>query len=286
LDQVNYWWLLEPYMKHSAVRSILEQEGYSTYFFATGWDFTDIRDGDHYLRPFPIMFNDLLRAYVEEVTNQQVLQHLHSNLVSIPTFDTHRKIISYQFEMLPKVAENPGPKFVFAHIINPHPPFVYYEDGSPVNPDYPYSLSYAPGLFGSNVEYEASYIAQLIYDNGQILKMIDDILANASTPPIIILQGDHGPGVYANFDSLSHVCLYERYSILNAYYFPDPQPASISMDISPVNSFRLILTNYLGLDYPPLPEKRFFSTGQDFYTFQDVTSQTENACTNLSTSQP
>jgi len=40
---------------HSQVREFLEKQGYRTVFIASGFDFTDIRDGDVYLKPFPIM---------------------------------------------------------------------------------------------------------------------------------------------------------------------------------------------------------------------------------------
>jgi hypothetical protein len=167
---------------------------------------------------------------------------------------------------------------VFSHIVNPHPPFVFDQNGAPINPNYPYSLIYAQGLFGDVPEYRASYLAQLTYDNLLILEMIDGILSNSPTPPIIILQGDHGPGIFSDFNDPENTCLYERYSILNAYYLPDPRPETIPSDISPVNTFRLVLKNYLGLDYSLLPEKRYFSSDRSFYQFQDVTSLTEIPC--------
>ncbi len=288
LNGANYWWLLEPTLKQNAVRSILEREGYQTYFFSSGWDFTDIRNGDHYMKPYPVMLNDFERAFVE-MTNLSFLENVRSRFISLPTYDTHRQIIRYQFQTLPEVARKPGQKFVFSHILNPHPPFVFDQNGGPINPDYPYTLSYSKRLLGTPEEYEASYVAQLKYDNSMILKMIDGILANSAYPPIIILQGDHGPGVFADFDDLNKMCLYERYSILNAYYFPDPRPETIPADIGPVNTFRLIFQQYFGLDTPLLPEKRFFSSNQDFYNFQDfsnfqdISSRTNLACENQST---
>jgi hypothetical protein len=281
LGSANYWWLLGPLLKHNAVRTVLEQAGYKTVFFASGWDFTDIRDGDSYMSPYPIMLNDFERAYIE-ITNLRYLVTGSSDLVSLPSFDTHRRIILYQFQTLPKIASLPGPKFVFAHIVNPHPPFVFDKGGAPINPAYPYSLSYAQGLFGDVSEYRASYLAQLTYDNQLVLKMIDGILSNSPTPPIIIVQGDHGPGIFSDFDNLENTCLYERYSILNAYYLPGSYESdAIPQDISPVNTFRLIFSEYLGLDYPPLPEKRYFSDNNSFYQFQDVTSMTEIPCETL-----
>ncbi len=61
--------------------------------------------------------------------------------IAWPSFNTHRQIISYTFQKLPEVAVIPGPKFVFAHIIAPHPPFVFDKSGNPITPDYTYSLN-------------------------------------------------------------------------------------------------------------------------------------------------
>lgn len=37
-------------------------------------------------------------------------------------------------ELLPEIPQMSGPKFVYAHIINPHPPYVFNVDGT-LNPD-------------------------------------------------------------------------------------------------------------------------------------------------------
>jgi hypothetical protein len=109
----NEWWQLEPLLKHSVVRTLLEQAGYETIFFASGWDFTDIRDGDLYMRPFPLMLDDFERAYVE-MTNLRFLADLSSDLVSLPNYDTHRRIISYQFQTLPELPAS-GRNSFFPH---------------------------------------------------------------------------------------------------------------------------------------------------------------------------
>jgi hypothetical protein len=273
----NLWWPMAGYIQQSAVRSFLEENGYKTIFFASGWDFTDIRDGDYYMHPFPIMLRDFDKAFIQ-LTNLRLLSGLDWRVVSFPSYDTHRQLLSYEFQTLQTVAEIPGPKFIFSHIVSPHPPFVFRNDGSSVNPDYPFSLSYAQGLFGNSESYRQSYIEQLEYINKLTFEMIEGILSNSRTSPIIIIQGDHGPGIYMDYEDVGKACLFERYSILNAFYLPGKDPNIIPEDISPVNSFRIILNSYFNTDLELLPNESYFSSNLTPYQFEDVTGLTEKPC--------
>jgi hypothetical protein len=105
-------------------------------------------------------------------------------------------------------------------------------------------------------------------------------------PPIIIVQGDHGPGTMTNHNSLKKSCLYERYSILNAYYLPGVEKPSIPMDLSPVNSFRFIFNAYFNGDLELLPNRQYFSTSDHFYQFTDVTGQIQETCNSNSDRVP
>jgi hypothetical protein len=115
--------------------------------------------------------------------------------------------------------------------------------------------------------------------NNALLPVIDSIIANSATPPIIILQGDHGPGMYTNWESVDETCLLERFSILNAYFLPGLDNHVLYPGISPVNTFRLILGEYFNADLPLLQDKRFFSTRTTPYNFIDVTDMSEQPCT-------
>jgi hypothetical protein len=74
------------------------------------------------------------------------------------------------------------------------------------------------------------------------------------------------------------VSLYERYSILNAYFLPGVSSDSIPLDISPVNSLRFIFNSYFNTDLELLPNRQYFSTAAHFYEFEDVTGQTQAIC--------
>ena len=57
-----------------------------------------------------------------------------------------RATIAFQLDELEMVAQEPGPKYVFAHILLPHPPFIFLADGT-----------YAPD--------DATFESQLLYTN-------------------------------------------------------------------------------------------------------------------------
>ena len=60
----------------------------------------------------------------------------------------------------------------------------------------------------------------------------------------------------------------EATAILNAYYLPGVGNEALYDEISPVNTFRVILNEYFSANLELLPDRTFFmSTGcQDFYT--------------------
>jgi hypothetical protein len=152
-----------------------------------------------------------------------------------------------------------GPTIVFAHFIIPHPPFVFAADGSPAAPPRSYSLDDGEEFPGTWQEYHTGYAAQVRFVNGMLKKTIDAILSGSSQPPIIILQGDHGPGSDFQWDSPEQSCLWERASIFNAYYFPGGSQG-LYATITPVNSFRVMLNRYFSAGLSPLPDQTFFTS--------------------------
>jgi hypothetical protein len=62
---------------------------------------------------------------------------------------------------------------------------------------------------------------------------------------VIIIQGDHG------------VRDPNRNAILNSYYLPGLPQDTIPADMSPVNSFRLVLNEYFNANLPLLPNHSY-----------------------------
>jgi hypothetical protein len=275
LGDATQWWLVRDTLQHSQVREFLDEQGYRTVFIASGFDFTDIRDGDEFIKPYPLQLNNFDSGFIRS-TNLSALGDM-GHLYSYPSYSTYRRIIQAGFEALPRVAPEAGPKFVFVHITAPHPPFVFDESGNPVNPDTPFTMIDKLRDMVDTATYKQSYIAELKYVNSQTLQAVRAILANSPTPPVIILQGDHGPGLYLN-DEVADTCLYERYSILNAYYLPGRASADLPPTMTPVNSFRLIFNDYFSTHLAMLPDRNFFTNFSHFFIFQEVTGEITPSC--------
>lgn len=162
-----------------------------------------------------------------------------------------------------------GPKFVFFHVLVPHPPYVFDSDGSYVTLAQEEQRSLAE-----------NYRNQVLAANLMIRRLVDGILRGSATPPVIILQGDEGPyprGTTRNsFDwrTASPAQLLEKTGILNAYYLPGTDPKALAPTISPVNSFRVVFNSYFGANLPLLPDRTIRHVSEELpFAFDDITSQ-------------
>lgn len=276
LEDSYLWWPLMGTLKNNQVRSNLEGLGYKTVNTATGWDFTTLEDADYYQKSYPVFLNKFEEMYFQ-MTNLSLLNFLNKFGISTPSYDTHRTTILFQFESLKSAPDLPSPKFVFAHLITPHAPFIFDANGSPLTPDYPFTFSDDRYFISPSSKYRSGYISQLLFINKMVLQTIDSILLKSKTPPIIILQGDHGPGVFIDYHSSDNSCLYERFSILSAYYLPEFSK-NIPDDITSVNTFRLIFNEYFGTDMELLPNRHYFSPSFMMYQFEDVSNRINDSC--------
>jgi hypothetical protein len=98
-------------------------------------------------------------------------------------------------------------------------------------------------------------------------------MASSQQAPIIVIQGDHGSQLYADLNAMESTCYKERMSILNAYYLPGIAADQVSADVTPVNTFRLILKHYFGAPLDHLENKAYFATINAPYSFIDVTNR-------------
>jgi phosphoglycerol transferase MdoB-like AlkP superfamily enzyme len=180
----------------------------------------------------------------------------------------YQEHILSSFNQLAEISSLPGSKFVYFHVLAPHAPFIFDQNG-PITPDKPYYL--VRDFRGTQEERISGYIGQVSYLNWQVEKAIDAILENSSVSPIIIIQGDHGPGIYLN----SKACLRERTSILNAYYLPGVSNNPIYETITPVNSFRIIFNQYFGAQFKLLDDRVYYNGNGEDFKFVDVTQESQ-----------
>ena len=262
---------------NSKVRSLLAQNSYQLISFRNEYKAT-IPSAEIYYDDsqsglaYPVTaFESILIDH----TMARVLSHFpvfNSALIEMP-YDTHRGYILSAFAGLRDVPALDGDYFVYAHIIAPHPPFVFNEEGEVVTHDTPFTLNDANYYIRdhSQKSYITGYRRQIQYVNTLVLETIDAILSRSTTPPIIIIQGDHGPGAHLHWGSLENTIPAERFSILNAYYFPDQEYELLYPSISPVNSFRVLFNHFFGADYALLPDRHYYSSWSFPFDFIEVT---------------
>jgi hypothetical protein len=186
----------------------------------------------------------------------------------------HRDRVNYTLDELGNIKPQEDPLFIFAHIFAPHPPFVFDQDGKSIHPPRSFTRYDANGFMnrgGTQEEYIEMYSGELNYLFNQILIVVDQLLAQSNTPPVIIIQGDHGPGSMVNQSSIENTNLNERLSIMNAYYFPGLDYSTLYPSITPVNSFRVIFNYYFQTNLSLVPDRSYFSTGGSPYQIIDVT---------------
>jgi hypothetical protein len=273
-------------IKFSHLSELLESRGYEVVAFETGYERTELENVDHYwsletevIPQFTSLwrFNAFETLLLESTMARIVFDlrflspDIFRQVMQRTEYQAHRERILFAFDKLDDIATMEGDYFVFAHLISPHPPFVFGSQGKAINPNRAYRIEDGDSYPGDKNEYIKGYKDQLSFINVQVMQVIDRILTTSDTPPIIIIQGDHGPGAYLVWDSAEKTNLKERYGILNAYYFPDGNYDELYPSITPVNSFRSFLNYQFGTDIELLPDESYFAPWMRPYDFVRVT---------------
>ena len=262
--------LLRNLIRDSEVLRLLRKHGYEFVAFSSGYSFTEMNKADIYMCP-----SAALSESQNLLINATPVRPLLAKLLLKSQFDLHRDRLLYIFDQLPRVGKPDTPVFVFAHIMAPHPPFVFGEEGEPIRCDGEFSYrdgSHYTKKTGQE-EYKRDYLRQLVFINKKTKEAINGILAASVVPPVIILQADHGPGSTLEWDDPQGSNLEERMSILNAYYLPGAGDELVYDEISPVNTFRIICNHYFGTNYGLLADKSYFSDHRHPYRFINVTNR-------------
>jgi hypothetical protein len=254
--------LLIQKIQNNKVMNLLKSEGYLFIFSSSGGGATDHNKyADLELR------HGGINEFITLLIKTSMLNYFEDYLIKNPG----RERILDSFEQLAKVPEIKGQKFVFSHIISPHPPYLFDREGDPV-PEGDEEI----GMF--RWKRKEDYINQLIFINKKTIALIDEILLKSERPPIIIIQADHGSASTFDYkvpggvwENPTEEMLKERMSILNAYHLPDGGNSLLYDSITPVNTFRIIFNHYFGSDYELLDDRAYYSSYLTPYKFIDVT---------------
>jgi hypothetical protein len=265
------------YTVHSLVRKNFNDMGYQMISFQNPFPWVEIYDADvlmkvdsstEVLRSIlePSEFDGLLSqtslwVIVTDLQNkspvikdklspaQNILTMLDERIQALfPPVEMQRyDMIIQGLDHLEQVPNLPGKKFVYLHLPAPHHDFVVGPNG-----EFLHVNSFSPQGYDNQVQFL----------DRRMIEVVKTILQNSKTPPIIVIQGDHGWGEDFN----------TRTDILNAYYLPNGGSKLIYPQITPVNTFRVIFNYYFGGSYPLLPDRSFFSANDSRNKFREVPS--------------
>lgn len=250
----------------------LKEAGYTTIAISTG-HFVDFQSYDYVFFSVPNAI-----THFESILLQSSIIHIWSTRLS----NQHAVNVQTGLARMTDLPPSRNPRFIFSHIIIPHPPFIFDESGNVVSDQL--DLNDGNYFAGTAEEYYDGYRAQIAYTNSVMLDIIKEILDSAATPPIIIIQGDHGPGRLFHYTDIEKACMNERYPILNAYYFPDGDYTDLYPTITPVNTFRVISNNLFGTTLELEEDRSYYSTETALFDFIDITDMIESQdCSHLDT---
>jgi len=275
LQQVNWF---TGRIRDSRLVRFLGNEGYRTVALASSSACAELPDADVFVTAparlfgFPIEPSPFEALFVDAT----IFADRASFFGLRGPFARHRDRVLNVVRHLPFGPSDGRPSFVVAHVLCPHPPFVFDADGAFVPPSYPFTLWGANDLRNharmTSEEYAERYREQLRFVNDQVKAAVERLVA-LDPQPVIIVQGDHGPGAYTNLDDVEQTDLDERFGILNAIFLPGRPEVAARSTLSSVNTFRLVLHEVFGADLPLLPDRSFFAAEHELTRVTEVTDR-------------
>jgi len=248
-------------IRDNSVFRLFRKHGYFLVHFASGW-FTDNNpSADRMINsPSSDEFDLLLWRSLPLglLMNHKAINSRKSRLLST-------------LQGLGALDTSSRPTFVFAHIICPHPPFVFDRQGRTPPPK-----TYGPRPPGSRDWYpKERYLDQLVFLTGEVEKTILGIQKNAKRPTIILVQSDHGPACDGTSAHPNAMLIRERMSVLDAFYVPPDIRARLYPTMTPVNSFRILSSSLFHTRLRLMPDRNYYSGPMDAlpYHFLDVTAR-------------
>jgi len=268
---------LNVYLADNYVSHYLKSIGYNYYLFDSGFGLKDTYDKNHILittnkynflnKVISSSDNDVFNLLI----NNSILVVLNTNFFSKFTINMYASKILNVYNRLPQIARFKEKKFVFAHIISPHPPFIFDRTGNIV-----FNGKYDPSYRGNFNWSPSSYIEQLKFINIKTIKVLKEIIENDKNMKVIIVQGDHGSRTQEETFILDNDqnWVQEHFSILNAVYISNEGSSKNKIyqnwDQSSVNTFRILFNEYFESDFQILKNRKYFSDLKGNYEFKCI----------------
>ncbi len=212
----------------SLIPGFLQEKGYTVYNYSP---FDLANNSKHYT--YHLLQDQV--SYYRYLFDMSLPGSLYKSLQNDETYKTNEEIIT-QLE----TTKFPDKSFVYSHLMFPHEPFNYLEDGTLV-----------PNRSGSDLK--SLYMDQYKYCSKKIIEMADRIIDN-NPEAIILFQSDHGSRLYQNEKEKDA----EKYYTLLAIRMPESVRSTNELDFNNINSYKYILNNIGESQMEMMPYKRNF----------------------------
>jgi len=266
-------------IQNSQAAKLLKTAGYKTYNVGNWWDLSRKEDGAVNVLPEftatvlgkKFILSELQSQVIDKSFLGGVFRHGSLGGLLKVTHGAPAPIYLQQLSDVKQISTSSQnqPKFVFAHFLNAHPPYVFNSDGTtpPYNKD----------DNNTGVPRSVKYTNMVKFANSSTEDLIKTIQANSKTPPIIIIQADEGPYPLADpaqWQNASADTLKLKFGTMAAYALPGMQTQQIAKIDSSVNIFRAIFNNYFGANFKYLPDCSYvFNPGGKPFVYYDITSK-------------
>ena len=245
-------------LRDNRAAHFLRERGYRFVQLQSTWGGTSSNPyADEFL---PCQTGIFGNEYLRAVADASWLRALESK-ASLDVANCHQR----NFETLAAEAGAPGPKFVFAHFMPPHHPYLFDRDGNILRKA---TISDQFEFQKRLWEDRGSYVEQLRYVNRRIADVVDRLIKDSPRPPVILLVSDHGPNLRQGMHPQEerHV----RLANLTAMYVPGAPPDFLPADATPVNHLRRVFNLYFDANLPYLQDRYFISSYQRPLDLQEV----------------
>lgn len=168
------------------------------------------------------------------------------------------------FERLGAQGGAPGPKFVFAHFLPPHHPYLFDREGRVLR-DAKLSdqFDFQTRLWSE----KAPYLEQLQFVNARILAAIGRLIAESPQAPLIVIQSDHGPSL-DEYEAPERRRI--RFATLSAVLLPGAPEGWMPADVTAVNLFPHIFNRAFGASLPMHAPRYFTSEFEHPFMLREV----------------
>lgn len=259
-NEGEQYYLTQEYLSQTLAQNkvsiFLKKKGYNYYIFDGGIipEFPTRGLQDFYLSPdtkstainyqttpdndFFLLFikNSIISPFADRI------QSISSNI--------YRKRINYVLDNLPELSKQSDKKFVIAHIMCPHSPFIFGENGEDIFID------------EKSPNRKKAFLQQLKFINKKVIPVINQIVKNDNgRDKIILLQGDHGTRelkTNRNFN-LEEDWVEEYFGNLNAIYMSNKQKYNSLVYTAPVNTFRQVFNLQFNENLEILADNKYYS---------------------------